>query len=318
MMPREADFQLPGQPCPVPSPSRGCRSLWVPLVPRQTPPAPKHFPGSWEWPLSIFAQESGSGEGVELGYSPWRTAGEDKLTCAGGWGSGKVLLSLRLEPQRSWGSKGAADPPFQPLPRDGVGASLGSAYPEVCGSPRAVAAISKPGVDFGVLLCPLRVLGQVPAARIADPRAIPCSSRGCGHGGTSWLQAEMSRGRSGWCRQPQTKWPSLFQGLTPRILTWGLGSLRATLGQGISCRPGQGIKQPLAPSPQPARGTQGQPGLAGLRGAARGERGWQSRAQERPGPCPAAAGVGTGTEGCPEGLLGLSPCHLSPFPGSHL
>lgn len=188
MMPREADFQLPGQPCPVPSPSRGCRSLWVLLVPRQTPPAPKHFPGSWERPLSIFAQESGSGEGVELGYSPWRTAGEDKLTCAGGWGSGKVLLSLRLEPQHSWGSKGAADPPFQPLPREGVGASLGSAYPEVCGSPRAVAAISKPGVDFGCCCAPsmswsrsllpgLLIPELFPAAAVAVAMEEPPGSR---------------------------------------------------------------------------------------------------------------------------------------------
>lgn len=150
-------------------------------------PSSKAFP--WERPLSIFAQESGSGGGLELGYSPWRTAGEDKLTCARGWGSRKALLSLRLEPQRSWGSKGAADPPFQPLPRDGVGAALGQcpprgfvAHPEQWQQFQSQALISgcccAPSMSWGRSLLPGLLIPELfPAAAVAVAMEDPPGSR---------------------------------------------------------------------------------------------------------------------------------------------
>lgn len=58
-------------------------------MPRQTP-QPTDTAPELPWLLGK-AQESGSG-GSELGYSPRRAVGADKLTCAGCQGTGEVLL----------------------------------------------------------------------------------------------------------------------------------------------------------------------------------------------------------------------------------
>lgn len=76
----------------MPSPSQGCRILWVQLVPKLPPlteTAPKLSPGSWEWSLAMFTPESGSG-GLELGYSPWRAVGKINSPVLGDQGTGEA------------------------------------------------------------------------------------------------------------------------------------------------------------------------------------------------------------------------------------
>lgn len=116
------------------------------------------------------------------------------------------------------------------------------------------------------------------------------------------------------CQPPQKKCSGPFEALTPRILTRG-GSHCAPpcqAGPGNLLQTRTGIKQPLAPSLQPAQGTGTQRDLAG---ATKGTWGWHSRAQECPGPC---WGCGDRPRAVSQGCPGLSPCHLSPFLGSHL
>lgn len=128
-------------------------------------------------PGNIYTRVRLWGAGAWL--QPLESSGEDKLTCAGGSGHGGGAAEPQAEPQHLGG-------PHSSHP-NGLGFTLSSGSNFKARHLFWGAAVPPP--------CPFLFpgKGKVAAARISDPWVIPCSSHGCGHGGTpgsSWGKGE--------------------------------------------------------------------------------------------------------------------------------